>query len=61
MLIASWFSPRPPVYGPLWLQERMSLMPTPEEAVYFVGGALTSATAAFGLVRARAKRHPEGS
>jgi len=39
----------------------MSLMPTPEEAALFVGGALVVAVAVFGVVRVWAKRHPERS
>jgi hypothetical protein len=39
----------------------MSLMPTPEEAALFIGGALVVGAAAFGIVRALVKRRPQGS
>jgi len=39
----------------------MSLVPTPEEASLFIAGALVVAAAAFGIVRALAKRRAQGS
>jgi len=39
----------------------MSLMPTPEEAALFIAGVLVVGAAAFGIVRALAKRRTQGS
>ena len=44
-----------------WQEGPVSLVPTPEEASLFIAGALVVAAAAFGIVRALAKRRAQGS
>ena len=44
-----------------WSEGSVSLMPSPDEAAVFFGGALALGAAAFGIVRAFVKRRPQGS